>query len=277
MPDYSDPKIRIATTDPSLKDKISVRLIGDNLEQIHWYIRFSAPLDPATVTAKNMDVTDTEGYIMRTVIRYDADRNMIALSPLDSYMEGLYYILHISKKVKSDRGKPLGKEVYVLFKLLDGKISEYELLKSTVKPPKPVPRPKNYDNMMVKRHISPAQHANKEKEKAKYEDKSTIPYKEININILISLTGLAGLIASLYFNIGFVIPVAIAISLLGVAHIVKQTIKPAFRARVRYNIGAVHFNKGRYEKAKNHLRRAYRLNPKDEDVEHALYRLKFHE
>jgi len=277
MPDYSDPKIRIATTDPSLKDKISVRLIGDNLDQIHWYIRFSAPLDPATVTAKNMDVTDTEGYIMRTVIRYDENRNMIALSPLDSYMEGIYYILHISKKVKSDRGQPLGKEVYVLFKLLDGKISEYELLKSTVRPPKPTPRPKDYDNMMVKKHIPKPQKAKHEKEMARYEDKSTIPYKEISINILISLIGFAGLIASLYFSITFVIPIAIGVSLLGVAHIIKQAVKPAFRARIRYNIGAVHFNKGRYEKAKMHLRKAHKLNPKDEDVEHALYRLKFHE
>lgn len=277
MPDYSDSKIKIATTDPNLKDKISARLIGDNLDQIHWYIRFSAPLDPATVTAKNMAVTDTEGYIMRTVIRYDEGRNMIAVSPLDSYMEGIYYILHISKKVKSDKGKPLGKEVYVLFKLLDGKISEYELLKSTVRPPKPVPRPKNYDNMMLKKHIPQAQRARHEKEMARYEDKNTIPYKEININILISLIGFTGLIASLYFDIGFIIPIFTGLSLLGVAHIIKQTVKPAFRARVRYNIGAVHFNKGRYEKAKKHLRRAYRLNSKDEDVEHALYRLKLHE
>jgi len=272
-----DPRIKISSTDPSLIGKITVKLIGDNLDQIHWYIRFSAPLDPVTVTAKNMEVTDTEGYIMRTFIRYDEKKNMIALSPLDSYMEGIYYLLHISRRVKSDRGQPLKKEVYVLFKLMDGKISEYELLKSTVKPPKPVVRPNDYDKMMVRKYMPPAERVKYEKEKAAVESKSTIPYKEININILISLLGLAALVAAIYFQIAFMIPPAIGACIIGVLHIIRQTTKREFRSRVRYNLGAIHFNKGKFDKAKAQLRKAARLNPQDEDVEHALYRLKFHE
>ena len=270
-------KIKIASTDPSLMGKITVKLIGDNLDKVHWYIRFSAPLDPDTVTAENMEVTDTEGYIMRTFIRYDENKNMIALSPLDSYMEGIFYLLHISKRVKSDRGQPLKKEVYVLFKLMDGRISEYELLKSTVKPPKPVPRPGNYDKLMVRKYMPPAERLKYEKEKAAIESKSSLPYKEINVNILISLLGFAALIASLYFQLSPVVPFSVGACIVGVLHIIKQTVRAEFRARVRYNIGAVHFNKGNPDKARRQLRRAAKLNPKDEDVEHALYRLKFHE
>jgi len=270
-------KIKIRSTDPSLIGKITVKLIGDNLDQVHWYIRFSAPLDPATVTADNMEVTDTEGYIMRTFIRYDEKKNMIALSPLDSYMEGIYYLLHISRRVKSDRGRPLQKEVHLLFKLLDGRISEYELLKSTVKPPKPVERPSDYDTLMARKYLPPAERVKYEKEKAAVENKSTIPYKEININILVALLGFVSLLAGLYFQIAVVIPIAVGVCIIGVLHIIRQTLRREFRARVRYNIGAVHFNKGNFEKAKKQLRKASRLSPSDEDVEHALYRLKFHE
>ena len=76
------PRIRIATSDPKLKDKIQINLEGP-IDNVYWYIRFNIPLDEESVNDKTMEVTDTEGYIMRTDISYQGKHNRIVISPLD--------------------------------------------------------------------------------------------------------------------------------------------------------------------------------------------------
>ncbi|MDR2899265.1 MAG: hypothetical protein LBU94_03030 [Clostridiales bacterium] len=262
-----DDKIRLATTDPALKGKININLVGD-FDSIYWYIRFNTPLNERTVSANNMNVTDTDGYIMRTDIRYDNDKNMIEISPLDSYMENVFYILNISRRVKSAKGQPLKKEIHILFKLYNRQISEYELLKSTVKPPEPVPRPKDYDNIMAKKYSF-----------ANIEEKISrdyLEFKDININILLCLAGLILTVASVYFNIMALLAVSVLISIAGVIHVFIQMKNTNFNGSMVYNIGVMQFNKGKYEKARRNFERAFKHNPDDEDAEYALSKVKFY-
>ena len=263
----ADSKIRVATTDPRLKDKVSVNLSG-NVEKVYWYIKFNIALDDTTVTPQNMSVTDTEGYIMRTDMQYDTDKNRIVVSPLESYIEGIFYLLNISKRVKSARGNPMKREIHILFKLQNGQISEFELLKSTVKAPKPVARPKNYDTMMAKKYSF----ANIEEKISK----ESLDFKEMNINILLCILGIIMMFASFYLSNTNFILAATAICIIGVIHVFIQASKATFRAAVQYNLGAMHFNNGKYEKAIKKFDKAARIAPHDEDIEYAQTKVKFY-
>jgi len=263
-----DSKIRVATTDPRLKDKVNINISGD-LETVYWYIKFNIALDDTTVSPKNMSVTDTEGYIMRTDMRYDSENNRIVVSPLESYIEGIYYLLNISKRVKSVKGKPMKNEIHILFKLQKGQISEYELLKSTVKVPKPVTRPKNYESMMAKKYSF----ENMEERVSKV----SLDYKEMNINILLCILGIAVMLVSFYISNTPLILAATVICLAGMVHAFLQASKKEFRSAFQYNIGVMYFNKEKYEKAAAKFDKAARIDPDDEDIEYAQAKVKFYE
>jgi len=263
----SDSKIRLATTDPRLKDKVNIDLSG-NLDTVYWYIKFNIALDETTVTPKNMSVTDTEGYIMRTEMRYDNDNNRIVVSPMESYIEGIFYLLNISKRVKSARGNPMKQEIHILFKLQNGQISEYELLKSTVKAPKPVARPKNYETMMARKYSF----ENIEEKISK----NSLDYKEMNINIMLCILGILIMLVSFYFSNMVLILASTAICIAGMVHVFIQTSKKDFRAAVQYNLGVMNFNKGKYEKAAVKFDKAARTDPDDEDIEYAQNKVKFY-
>ena len=263
----SDGKIRLATTDPRLKDKVSIELSG-NVERVYWYIKFNIALDETTVTQRNMSVTDTEGYIMRTNMRYDSDENRIVVSPLESYIEGIYYLLNISKQVKSARGNPMKREIHILFKLQNGQISEYELLKSTVKAPKPVARPKNYETMMAKKYSA--------KSVDQKFSKDDLDYKELNINILLCILGILFMLVSFYLSNTILILTALLICIAGVVHVCVQAFKATFRAAIQYNLGVMHFNNGNYAKAAKRINKAAKITPRDEEIEFAQTKIKLH-
>ncbi len=82
-----------------------------------WRIKFSAPLNPATVNNMNLYVTSTNESPLKTAIRYDAINNYIEIEPLEAYAQHESYILNISKNVESKGGQKLKKDIRLRFKI----------------------------------------------------------------------------------------------------------------------------------------------------------------
>lgn len=81
-----------------------------------WRVRFTAPLNPATVNNINMFVTAEEsGSILRTSIRYNAATNEVEIEPLDPYAKNTAYILNVTKNVRSKGGQYLKDEIKIKF------------------------------------------------------------------------------------------------------------------------------------------------------------------
>ena len=81
-----------------------------------WRVRFTAPLNPATVNNVNMFVTAEEsGSILRTTIRYNSTTNEVEIEPLDPYAKNTAYILHVTKNVRSKGGQQLKDEIKIKF------------------------------------------------------------------------------------------------------------------------------------------------------------------
>ena len=259
-------KIRLATSIPSLKDKIKVDLDGE-LDTVYWYIRFNVPLDEKTVSHKSMDVTDTEGYIMRTDIHYNKEINRIVITPLDSYEQNRYYLLNISNKVRSAGGKQLRVPIHIMFKLMDNQISEYEILKSTVKVPKPKPRPANYGAKNTTARVYTFENDSTEDQ---------LKYARIKFNPFLGIIGLVMAFASFFISAPVLTVGSAVIALGGILHIVLQIIKKELRSLVYYNLGAWYFNEERYKKAQKALNKASRLDPQNEMAEYAVSKIGFY-
>ncbi len=82
-----------------------------------WQIKFSAPLNPATVNNRNLYVTSINQTPLKTHISYDSINKCIEIEPLEPYMENESYILTITQNVKSVSGKNLKKDVRLQFKI----------------------------------------------------------------------------------------------------------------------------------------------------------------
>ncbi len=82
-----------------------------------WRIKFTAPLNPATVNNMNLYVTSINESPLKTAIRYDAVNNYIEIEPLEAYAENESYILNISKNVESKGGQKLKKDIRLRFKI----------------------------------------------------------------------------------------------------------------------------------------------------------------
>lgn len=82
-----------------------------------WRIKFSAPLDPATVNNTNLFVTDIHGTKLKTAIHYNNDTHEIEIEPLEAYVKDASYNLNVSKSVKSVGGQSLKSDVKVPFKV----------------------------------------------------------------------------------------------------------------------------------------------------------------
>lgn len=81
-----------------------------------WRVRFTAPLNPATVNNINMFVTNEEnGAILRTTIRYNSETNEVEIEPLDPYAKNTAYILNVTKNVRSKGGQNLKDEIKIKF------------------------------------------------------------------------------------------------------------------------------------------------------------------
>ncbi|MCQ2536766.1 MAG: Ig-like domain-containing protein [Lachnospiraceae bacterium] len=80
-----------------------------------WRIKFSAPLDPATVNNTNLYVTTRDGERLKTAIHYNSDTHEIEIEPLEAYVKDGSYDLNVTKNVKSVGGQALKAAVKVPF------------------------------------------------------------------------------------------------------------------------------------------------------------------
>ena len=265
-----DNNIRVAASVPGLKDKIRTNVLEDS-EEVVWYIRFNIPLDSSAVTQKTMSVMDTDGYIMATEISYADENNMISISPLDSYEQNRYYILNISKQVKSLKGQHLKKKIHILFKLVNNRIADYQVIKNDASVPKPRPRPKGYGKASTK---SKVYSYDKNIFDGLPQDK--LPPGDIRINPILGVAGVMLTFGSVFFDNLTITLVCAGVGIIGVGHIIYQIIKKELRSILIYNKGARAFNKAKYTKAEKAFKSAIRLNPGNELAEYALSKVSFY-
>ena len=264
----TEPRIRVATSDPKLKDKIQIDLAGGHLDTVYWYIRFNIPLDAESVNENTMEVTDTDGYIMRTDISYQQNDNRIVISPLDSYEEQRYYLLKISKAVRSEKGQNLKTVISILFKLYQGQISEYKVLRKDVPVPPSKPRPPNYEEMQKTR--KPNDLDGYVENRKTHTDMKQEP---LGMKMWVGIAGLVLIGFGLATGEIFLIAIAIAVCIGGVAHIYIQWMNKKFRANILYNRGVRLYNRMEYERAKAAFERALSINPDNELAKYGLTRV----
>ena len=113
-----DNLIQIESVTQGVSDKVK-QALKFKTGKFVWRIKFSAPLDPATVNNKNLYVTNLNQMPLKTYIRYDTVNQYIELEPLEAYTQNPSYILTISKNVKSKGGKNLKAPVTLQFKIQD--------------------------------------------------------------------------------------------------------------------------------------------------------------
>lgn len=266
----SNDRIQVRTSIPSLQNKVQTRITGPS-DVIYWYIRFNIQLDEESVSGKTMNVTDTDGYIMRTVIAYKPKHNMISVSPLDTYEEGRYYLLNISKRVRSAKGKNLRSTIHILFKLLEGKVSDFKVLDKGAEVPTPKPRPKDYDS--IPKSATP-NHFERQ-----YIDSSP-PGKMSTVGFFVNpVVGILGLILA---GVGvFMLNTAITIGgmllcVAGVIHIGLQIQGTEIKSKMFFNNGVRYFNKERYREAEQAFKQALQVNPKNELAKHGIKKAKIY-
>ena len=268
-------KIHISTSNPGLKDKIKINIDGEG--EINWYMRFNIALDETTVSHNTMTVTDTDGYIMRTDISYDPIKFMIIISPLDTYEQGVYYILSVSKKVRSARGQYLKSKIHIVFKLMDNKISEYRVLKSNVQVAEPRQRPKNYEKMRESRAKLYSFHKEKGLSPEEEIAMSSVRISKIDINIFVPIVGIAALVAGVFLRDNQTLFFALAgLALLAFGYFLFKLTQPQQLSALYYNIGAFAFNNGRYSLAKKYFTNALAKNEDNEMAEYALNKVGFY-
>ena len=82
-----------------------------------WRVKFTAPLNPATVNNNNLYVTDSQGNLLNTIIRYDPEHNYIEVEPTGVYTPLETYTLNVTRRVESQGGQKLKEEVQVRFNM----------------------------------------------------------------------------------------------------------------------------------------------------------------
>lgn len=265
------PYIKLVTSSPLLKDKIHID-IKEPTDVIYWQIKFNIPLDETSVSEETTGVTDKEGYILKTEIRYSSKSNLISIKPLEPYAQNEYYILSISKDVCSANQQNLKRDIHILFKLKNNVISEYKILPPNVSVPKPRKR-------VVKKAPKQTKTNSKVYSFDKYTDgekSDNLPFANIFINPIIGFVGIIGSIVGMVMN-EFIYAVGGAvIAAVGVAHIIKQVLNKNFRSNFIYNRGAKFFKKEKYEKADALFSKALLLNPENEYAEYAKNKVSYY-
>lgn len=85
--------------------------------QFVWRIKFSVPLNPATVNSNNIYITTLNNTPLLTNIRYDSVDNYIEIEPLEPYSNNESYLLHVTTNVESKKRKRLQKDITIQFKI----------------------------------------------------------------------------------------------------------------------------------------------------------------
>jgi len=269
----SDSKIRIASSVPGLKNKIKTDISGPT-DVIHWYIRFNIPLDELTVNDQTMQVTDTDGYIMRTDISYQSNQNRICISPLDTYEENRYYLLNISKKVCSARGQPLKTKIHILFKLYKAQVSEYKVLKRDVVLPKPRNRPADYDARQANRVPNAIDTVYGDGvSRATVERMDTV---QIKVNMVLGLFGLVLVLLGFALSQLWLVALAAGVCIIGALHLGAQLRNRETAGKIHYNRGVRCYNRARYQAARDAFEKSERTNPGNNLAKYGLYKIGQH-
>jgi len=271
--------VKIAATNPGIKNKIRTN-IAEDADTVFWYIRFNTGLDASSVSKKTMNVTERNGYIVNTDISYVSESRVISICPIDCYAQNEYYFLNISKKVKSDKGVNLKREIHIMFKIVGNQIAEFKILSPETKLPKSKKRPPGY--LPNGELVFPVNPLNKvytstfKKEKFDRLPQDKLPYETLKFNPIIAIIGLIVAGVGIYLrNYGLVLAAAV-IAAAGFAHIIVQFTRKEKRATIRYNAGAFQFNRGRYKKARESFKQAAAFDERNEYAEYAAAKVKFY-
>jgi len=268
--------IKMMVSNPNLKGKITTNITEPN-GQVYWYIRFNTLLDSDSVTKHSMNVTETNGYIINTIITYDATRNLIVLNPCDLYRQNEYYLLNISTKVRSDKGKPLPKSVHIMFKLKGDEISDFKVIKNTAGMPRPrkkplaVRRAEIMELMEARNNDTPPPNPKK-----KAAARPVLPYGPVMLRVQLAVLGVIWLGFSLMFNNFYVTLIGLSLVLLGFVHIIAQLTKKRTRSAINYIRGVMHFNKGRYREAQQLFNKAVAQDAKNDLAKYAAGKVKLY-
>ncbi len=270
MAENDNSSIKVSASNPSLNDKMLFK-IDPNANTIYWYIKFNILLDEKTVTDKTMYVTDLAGYRMRTFIEYSEEHNVISISPIDTYSKNTYYILQITKKVRSKKGNKLKRNINIVFKLVNNQISDYEILKETQEVPEVRNRPKNYNPEEV--HSKVYGFSNDEFNK---KGQDNLPYLPFKINPFAGIIGLLIVIVGILISNIAIAVFGVVVSIFGVVHLVMQLSDNEKRAVYIYNVGVKQFRAKEYKKSMETLKKAFELDPYNEHIEFALSRASYY-
>jgi hypothetical protein len=264
--------IVLRASDPKLASRISTN-ITDPGGAVYWYIRFNTLLDGESVSKHTMNVTDTKGYILNSIITYDARRNLIVLNPMDLYRQNEYYILNISKKVRSAKGRPLAKSVHILFKLVNNEISEFEMLQSTAVP-KPRKKPASLKRKEIQELLRTKTYSNKV-DMEKNIGSATLPFGPLGVKIHWAVIGLVLMLGSIFVQNTTVIIVAMTLAALGMIHVLMQLRKRTVKSSLAYTMGVIRFNSGKYKKAQKAFAKAINQDPGNELAEYATNKVQY--
>lgn len=273
-----DKGLRYSASNPKLNNKIYSK-VDPNKDTVYWYIKFNIPLDPNSVNENNMYVTDVGGYVMQTFIEYSPENTLISISPIDSYNQNTYYILTVTTNVRSSKGNKLPREVHIVFKLVQDRISEYEVMKKEVEVPAPKKRPKNYDISKVKSKVKGynkdlnvhlkgnnlSGNAEKPLEKLK-----------IHVNYIPAIISYILVIISIFFNNFIILLVFLLLAVIASVYVLASINKSDNKSAIYYNIGVNQFNKENYGSAKINFRKAQILNSKNKLIEYANIKIDFY-
>jgi len=108
--------ITIESISGSRKDLIKQDL-KQRTNQFVWRIKFSIPLNPATVNNKNIYITTVDNAPLLTNIRYDSVNNYVEIEPLEPYNRNESYLLHVTSNVESRKHKKLKKDITIQFSI----------------------------------------------------------------------------------------------------------------------------------------------------------------
>jgi hypothetical protein len=262
-------RIKVRTSIPSLQNKVQSKIEGP-ADIVYWYIRFNIQLDETSVSGKTMNVTDTDGYIMRTIITYNSKHNVISVSPLDTYEEGRFYLLNISKKVRSAKGKKLRSTIHILFKLLEGKVTDFKVLDKNTVIPTPKPRPKDYDARLARQKSSTPNHFERQ-----YIDSSPAGKMSTVAFFVNPALGVLGLVTAgvgaFLLNV-VIMAIGLVICMVGFVHIGIQLRDNTLRSKLQFNKGVRLFNRERYGAAEQAFRQALITDPDNKLAMHGVHK-----
>ncbi len=262
--------LRYASTNKMLTSKIKAKLT-ESIEDLYWYLKFNLKLDPDSVNNDTMYVTDLGGFIMDTLIVYNREKNIIKISPRDTYEKNFYYILNITTGVKSESGKNLKKQINILFKLLDSKIVNIEILGNESYVPEPKRRHKGYEATNVVTRVTSLPSGVTKKSK-----QYKLNYSPIRVNLVLPIVSLAILPITLRSDINNYLVGNLILILIGVITLIGQISKNDKSSCIKYNIGVLYFNFGRYRKAEKYFKKAIEKDEYNERAELALGKIKYY-